>query len=405
MFYPAKVISQLPVPLLLSLRLLSRQWRDFFAAHQSVIFYENAEFIQPGTLVLEDAKASSPLAFWTRWKRFCYNSYRLCESSGGNGRAVARVLMPPGTNAHHIEVDEKAGICITSRLVTHVLSKASFQYDKGYLVFDNIINGDKEVWRLASAFSAEDEVAVDAPPTDKQMAVSTRADGCVQSVRTTLAYLTLICANHEQIVLHDVRTGSLLQTIHINLRTLNCVNVSVRHAFVCEQDVVHVFSRESGIEVLRIPADAIVRCSQLVENPSLLSGDRFIVPISVSSEVAESPRPRFIAAHVSRDGRDLVVLSRQCRLVFIRDFERICRGQTTFERAGVVLGLRPEEICYDPAFENGRVCVATVQGLYLFTFGPVLSVKAMFVRPSNDPSAITSRTGSMQLTDDRIYFT
>jgi hypothetical protein len=56
-----------------------------------------------------------------------------------------------------------------------------------------------------------------------------------------------------------------------------------------------------------------------------------------------------------------VVLSEKHRVVLIRDFERICRGETTFECAGVVLGLRPEDICYDLGFEHGRVCVATVR--------------------------------------------
>ena len=128
-------------------------------------------------------------------------------------------------------------------------------------------------------------------------------------------------------------------------------------------------------------------------------------------------------ARVSRDGRDLVILSERHRVIFIRDFERIYRGETTFERAAVVLGIRPEDICYDLGFEHDRVCVATVRvsqvhlvvnyvhvdlqvhGLYIFTFGPDLSAKAVFVRPSHDPSAKSSLTGSMQLTDRRIYFT
>ena len=52
------------------------------------------------------------------------------------------------------------------------------------------------------------------------------------------------------------------------LRTLRNVDVNERHAFVCEEDVVHVFSRESGSETLRILADATVRCSQRVEDPT-----------------------------------------------------------------------------------------------------------------------------------------
>ncbi|KAF8268350.1 hypothetical protein EI94DRAFT_1189315 [Lactarius quietus] len=92
--------------------------------------------------------------------------------------------MPQGSNAKHIKVDEKAGICIVigrggSLTVAQLFSGTSLwclpklhvrccrrcEYDNGYLVFNNR-NGEKEVWRLASDFSAKDEVAVDAPPSD-----------------------------------------------------------------------------------------------------------------------------------------------------------------------------------------------------------------------------------------------
>ncbi|SRR6266571_501293 len=74
-------------------------------------------------------------------------------------------------------------------------------------------------------------------------------------------------------------------------------------------------------------------------------------------------------------------------------------------------------------FEHGRVCVATVrisqspfviahvhvglkiQGLYIFTFGPGLSVRAAFVRPSESASARSYPISCMQLTDRHIYFT
>jgi hypothetical protein len=56
-----------------------------------------------------------------------------------------------------------------------------------------------------------------------------------------------------------------------------------------------------------------------------------------------------------------VVLSEKHHVIFIRDFERICRGETTFERAGVVLGISPEDACRCLGFEHGRVCVATVR--------------------------------------------
>ena len=262
--------------------------------------------------------------------------------------------MPSGTNARHIEVDERAGICITTHVssgltVNHLFSGISLwclpkvrecfflspesaacsngrlqyheydrfhcEYDNGYLVFDNR-NEEMEVWRLASDFSAEDEVAADAPPKDAQMTASAHAAEVYdqyaprghfrpwalltvlpQTMPTyRLVYPTLICASLKQIVLYDVRTGSLEQMVNIDLQTLSYVDVSEHHIFVCEQHVVHVFSRGCDItEVLRIPANATARCSQRVEDPLLVSGYKFITPISVSLKVDESPCQKFIA--------------------------------------------------------------------------------------------------------------
>src|SRR6266702_75911 len=71
------VLSHLPIPSLLSLRLLSRQWLHFFTTNQSAIFHRAAllhEYIQPETLSLEDAlsmNTGQPRAGSTSWKDFC----------------------------------------------------------------------------------------------------------------------------------------------------------------------------------------------------------------------------------------------------------------------------------------------------------------------------------------------
>ena len=69
----------------------------------------------------------------------------------------------------------------------------------------------------------------------------------------------------------------------------------------------------------------------------------------------------FRIAHVSRDGRDLAILSSRDRLLLIRDFERVCRGEVSLADAGQVLRLFPGDRCCYLAFEHGRVCVATVR--------------------------------------------
>ncbi|KAH9000892.1 hypothetical protein EDB86DRAFT_471879 [Lactarius hatsudake] len=464
------VLSHLPIPSLLSLPVLSRQWLDFFTTNQSAIFHSAAflhEYIQPETLSLEDAlsvNTGRPWAGSTSWKDFCYRSFQLHKNWEGNGRAVARVLSHPGFDIYRIKVDEKSGICITTHVfgglsVVHLFSStvlwclpqwhvrcfAHCEYDNGYLVFDHhgSDDGAKEVWRLASDLSIEGEVAADAPPDGGQMDASARAATVYHQYAPLgqfrpwallrfpeftqavcrLAFPTLICMSFLCVFLHDVRTGSLVQTIKTRYWNIRYVDVNERHVFLCRPDAVHVFSRESSSEVLCIPADASVRCSQRLEDPVLVSGDRFITPISVTPNVDGSCQiPVWMAgmfnhtlsftqgltsriAHVSRDGRDLVVLSRTHQVVFIRDFERICRGETSLEHAGLVLSLRPQDRCCYLGFEHGRVCVATMEGLYVFTFSPDLLAKAVFVRPTNYASVRSRFISSMELTDRRIYFT
>jgi len=254
---------------------------------------------------------------------------------GGCGsRSPARELLPPAFNVHRIKIDKRAGICITTYLfggltVTHLFSgtvlwrlpmeyvrhNSDCRYDNGYLVFDRQNEWTtKEVWRLASDF-VEGEVATDAPPSAEQMVMSAEAMELYRHYAPygqfrpwsllrfdestfvyRLAYPIFVCGNQEHTFLFDVRTGSLVQTLNIHIRTLSCVDVNERHMFISESDVVHVFSRKSGIEVLRIPAEASVRCSQhvLVEDPLLISGDWLITPLSVSHEVDETPHPEFI---------------------------------------------------------------------------------------------------------------
>ncbi|KAI9440373.1 hypothetical protein H4582DRAFT_2074172 [Lactarius indigo] len=154
------VFSYLPISSLLSLRVLSHQWLNFFTANQSTIFHDVAflhEYIQLGTMFLEDALSVNTGRPWTgstSWKDFCYRSIQLRKNWEGKGRAVARVLSPPGFNVDRIKVDENAGIRITTCIwgglnVVHLFSGvllrclpqsyvrpyANCEYDNRYLVF------------------------------------------------------------------------------------------------------------------------------------------------------------------------------------------------------------------------------------------------------------------------------
>ena len=193
-----------------------------------------------------------------------------------------------------------------------VRSLARCEYENGYLIFDDN-DMELQIWRRASDLGAKGEVAADSPPSDKQVAMSAHAAAVYHHyaprghfrawallrlpescIRYRLAYPTLICASADHAFLYDVRRGSLMQTINIHLEYLRCVDVNERYAFVCEPDVVHIFSLESCIEVLRINRWDI-QCSLRVEDPFLVSGDWFITPLSVTPEVDECLSPEFVA--------------------------------------------------------------------------------------------------------------
>src|SRR5258708_10399102 len=73
----------------------------------------------------------------------------------------------------------------------------------------------------------------------------------------------------------------------------------------------------------------------------------------------------FLLAHVSRDGRDLAIMTTRSHVFLIRDFERVCRGEASLETSGLELHLSDGiEECFYLAFEHGRVCVVTVRISY-----------------------------------------
>jgi F-box-like len=256
------VLSYLPLQTLSSLPALSRQWFDFISANQSTIFRNAAilhGYAHPGTLLLEDALSAHKGSPWdgtTDWKDFCKSgspvvalnglfraplapgllvplrvtvlifvgrrSFQLRKNWDGHGRIVARLVTPAGGDVHRIKVDEKFGICITTRMlgglaVTHlftgtllwslplvrvrysipppsrstpqplngllqfyVRSRAHCEYENGYLIFDRL-DDNKEVWRLVSDNDDDsavdggndcDVVAAHAPPDEAQRRVS-----------------------------------------------------------------------------------------------------------------------------------------------------------------------------------------------------------------------------------------
>ena len=195
------------------------------------------------------------------------------------------------------------------RSQSYVRAWARCEYENGYLIFDG--HEDYiEVWRLASDFAGDNEGASDSPPDEGQRRESTFATAMHHqyaphghfrpwaklsfpepTLALRFAYPTLLCANNKHAFLHDVRTGALVQTIDFSVECLQelegedngiCyVDVNERYAFVCEPRALHVFARDGGAEVLRIPRDALMSKVVEVDNIAGLE-DPFVAVLPLS---------------------------------------------------------------------------------------------------------------------------
>ena len=140
------------------------------------------------------------------------------------------------------------------------------------------MDGCREVWRLASDFAAEGEVASHSPPDEAQRLASTFAAAMHHRYASLghfrpwanlsfpeftsayrFTYPTLMCASDEHAFLHDVRTGVLVQTINLDDQVrlgggVWYVDVNERHVFVCAPHVLYVHARDrDATKVLEVP--------------------------------------------------------------------------------------------------------------------------------------------------------
>jgi len=198
----------------------------------------------------------------------------------------------------------------STRSQSYVCGWAQCEYENGYIIFDRL-DSYIEVWRLASDFAGDNEGASDSPPDEGQRRASTFATAMhhryaprghfrpwaklffpepTPAFRFVYPTLLCVCGNNKRAFLHDVRTGALVQTIDLNFEWLQevddadgiCyVDVNERYAFVCEPRALHVFARDVGAEVLRIPSDALMPNVVKVDNIAGL-GEPFVAVLPLN---------------------------------------------------------------------------------------------------------------------------
>ncbi|KAF8650742.1 hypothetical protein AX16_005054 [Volvariella volvacea WC 439] len=174
-----RIITFLPIPSVLSLRVVCQTLRDTIDLKQNEqwifhqIAYRNGwiDKLEKGYEEGVTKRYSIKALHGTdgkRWKSFCKRRFKIDNAWRGTPKSRCRLRQYPATgdSVHRIKVDEEEGFMINTNstgglFVTsidygfsmwslpnaYVRGYAHCEYSKGYLIFDRT-TGEKEVWRL-----------------------------------------------------------------------------------------------------------------------------------------------------------------------------------------------------------------------------------------------------------------
>ncbi|KAI0665664.1 hypothetical protein C8Q78DRAFT_985901 [Trametes maxima] len=432
-----RILSYLPLQSLRSVRLLDRRWNEFFGANESTIYHHAAllhNFVDSLDTLLPEARQARCLNFLQDvpdWYQYCRKYFQLQKNWAGKGTATLKVYGCQPYDIHRIKVDEKHGLVITTheyggltvfdmetsqvlwRLPSSYVRRfAHCEYENGFLIFDRL-GVTKEVWRLETLYDpaeghaqlGPDELQMDAWQSSSVQWSASAPRGhfrpwsliqCPEFGRAyRFVYPDLLVSGLRKAYIWDIRTGQRTlevdniqgSTGNISPNDINYVELSATHVFICSSSALRVFSRQSRSMVLEIPSYRLsysqcrlaVKLNRSLARQTVASpGD--IIPLeaepSYSTALYGASYAEFSAVHVSRSGTDLVAQLSDSRVVLIRDFMRVARGEVSLMKAVLEVGktLPPQQVdehfSIYLTYEFGRVGLITTSGVYVLTPDP-----------------------------------
>lgn len=463
-----QVVSYLPIQTLHRIAQVSRAWHDLIAVNECTV-YRNAAILH--RLVQDencDDSTSQASHQATNWKSFCSREFQIEWGWRGKAPSCVEELSASGTSVHRIKVDEDSGLVITTSqsgglLVTglkgnsplwglppsHVVEQAHCEYDRGYIVF-NRLDDCKEVWRRVVDAGNEDHCTESPPDADMLSAWIEGTSHWDASTRHghfkpwallrmpdftrafRLSHLTLLVAADENAYLWDVSEGHLIETIRDiqrrhddqTLGRIQYVEVNDKYAFICGSNQLRIFERGGGALVYALSPRNLVRkvWNILPEHPAPNSTIVKRQKLQQSDLITNSSADdRFMAVHVSGNGRDIVALTRYGVLVIIPGFQRLISGEAILPNIGV-------QLCFPPSVrhpqqtaiylalsgKDGKVAAATQRGLYLVS--PDIEFSNLTTECPPRPGVVVSRltkfedtrllsfVSCLQITRTSIYF-
>ncbi|KAI6102623.1 hypothetical protein EDD17DRAFT_695695 [Pisolithus thermaeus] len=465
-----QVVSYLPIQTLHRIVQVSRAWFDLIDANESTV-YRNAAVLH--CLVRDEncdnlvSKASRPE---TNWKSFCRREFQIEWGWRGKAPSYVEELSASGTSVHRIQVDEDSGLVITTSkrgglLVTnlkgnaplwdlppsHVAMYAHLEYDHGYIVFNRLDNC-KEVWRRVVDADNEDH-STESPPDEDMMSAwakgTSRWDASTRhghfkpwallrmpdiACFFRLSHQTLLASAAENAYVWDVSQGRLIETIcdiqrrhrGQTLGHIRYVEVNDKYAFICGSNQLRIFERGSGALVYGLSPKNLARKvwnmlspgKQAVPNSSTVQRQKLRQSNLTTSSSADD---RFMAVHVSGNGKDIAALTICGVLIIIPGFERLISGEATLSNIAVQLRFpssdrRPQDTAIYLALseKDGKVAAVTRRGLYLVS--PDIEFSNLTIECPPQPGVVVSRltkfedmrllslVSCLQITRTSIYF-
>ncbi|KAI0759997.1 hypothetical protein BD413DRAFT_487088 [Trametes elegans] len=430
-----RILAYLPLQSLRNVRLLSRRWNEFVNVNESTVYHHAAllhNFVDSLETLLSEAKEARCLKFLQDvpdWYQYCRKYFQLQKNWTGAGSGTPKFYGGHPYDVHRIKVDEKHGLVITThefggltvfdmettkvlwRLGTgYVRRYAHCEYENGFLIFDRV-GTSKEVWRLETLYSEAEEPLASRPnstqmaawrETSQQWSASAprghfRPWALIDTPEFGRAYRfvypDLLVSALRKAYAWDVRTGELVLELEnvqgdYPVGDINYVELSATHVFICSSSALRIFSRENKAMVLEIPsyqlsyADvrlAVQLDPAIARRAQATPGEAMSLPAvpTQTTSLYTASYAEFSAVHVSRTGTDIITQLSDSRLVVIRDFMRVARGEVPLKQAALEIGkiLPPrqgpdEHFSIYLAFEHGRAGVVTTSGVYVMTLDP-----------------------------------
>ncbi|EJD07887.1 uncharacterized protein FOMMEDRAFT_150476 [Fomitiporia mediterranea MF3/22] len=308
---------------------------------------------------------------------------------------------------------------------SYVRQYAHCEYDNGFLIFDRFHPHALEMWRLSNDNDWDGSVpesnVLHRPDISQLTTPRKHSDASAgrgsfkpwalfeprnspRAYRFVYPHLLVGSEWGQELYIFNVLTTTLDETIPIPLEAIpdgetgvhiNYVELGARHAFVCTPYGVLILPRfqhmtgdtnghngDEAPQFIDFPSsDPDMHIPQLIRhyatrmiqtfgppsNPAMrefiLTAPRVPEQSTALVRIGED-RQEFSAVHVSADGKNFIAITVFGVGYFVRDFERVFRGEASISDVALRINLGTSAL--NLAFDHDRAIIQTIHGVFVF---------------------------------------